>query len=105
MRRTILAVAALMVLGFAGNTVAVMAGKVVEYEVKGAGKVVFDGSTHKDFACVDCHPSPFQMKRGSTEIKMDMMQKHKGCGFCHDGKKAFNADDQANCAKCHQRPK
>jgi len=97
--------AALMVFCLVGNAFAVMAGKTVEYDLKEAGNVVFSGTTHKAFACVDCHPSPFQMKKGSTEIKMELIQRHKGCGLCHDGTKAFKADDQANCVKCHERRK
>lgn len=98
---------AVIIFSLASNSLAVMAGKIIEYEVKGAGKVVFDGTTHanKGLTCVDCHPSPFQMKKGSTEMKMELMDKHKGCGSCHDGKRAFKAEDPGNCEKCHQRAK
>jgi len=100
-------VAVVMVVFLASNAFAVMAGQVVEYQGKGAGKVVFDGSTHanKGLGCSDCHPSPFQMKKGSTEIKMEAVSRHKSCGACHDGAKAFKAEDKKNCAKCHQGSK
>ena len=100
-------IAILMVALLASNAFAVMAGQVVEYKGGGAGKVVFDGTTHanKGLACTDCHPSPFQMKKGSTEIKMESVSRHKSCGACHDGTKAFKAEDKKNCAKCHQGAK
>lgn len=100
-------VAILMVVLLASNAFAVMTGQVVEYKGGGAGKVVFDGTTHanKGLACTDCHPSPFQMKKGSTEIKMEAVSRHKSCGACHDGTKAFKAEDKKNCAKCHQGSK
>ena len=46
---------------------AVPAGKTVEFDGKGAGKVVFDGKIHADKGnkCADCHQSGlFKMKKG-----------------------------------------
>jgi len=102
MGKIVLAVCVVLALA-AGSAFAVMSGKVVVYEAKGVGKVVFDGKVHADkgLACSDCHPSPFQMKTGGDEITMDSMNKHRTCGVCHDGTKAFKADDQKNCGKCH----
>ncbi len=51
------------------------------------------------FGCRECHPSPFQMKKGSGRITMDEMYKGGNCGKCHNGKAAFSAKD---CAKCHK---
>jgi c(7)-type cytochrome triheme protein len=98
---------ALMVFAFAGDSLAVMTGRVVVFEVKEAGNVVFDGTVHAKagLKCDDCHPSLFQMKRGSTEIKMDLIQKHKACGCCHDGSRAFRSSDPENCARCHRETK
>jgi c(7)-type cytochrome triheme protein len=89
---------------FIGSAMAVPPGKSVEYAGGGAGKTVFDGSVHanKGLGCNDCHPSPFQMRKGSTEIKMEAVSRHKSCGACHDGTKAFKAEDKKNCVKCHQ---
>ena len=100
-------VAILMVVFLASNAFAVMAGKIVEYKGGGEGKVVFDGTTHanKGLGCADCHPSPFQMKKGSTEIKMASVNRHKACGACHDGTRAFKAEEKKNCGKCHQGAK
>jgi len=97
-------VAVIITMVFIGSAIAVPPGKTVEYAGGGAGKAVFDGSVHanKGLGCNDCHPSPFQMKKGSTEIKMEAVSRHKSCGACHDGTKTFKAEDKNNCAKCHQ---
>ena len=78
-------------------------GKTVEYAGGGAGKVVFDGKAHADkgLKCPDCHPKTFAMKKGAA-MKMADIGQGKFCGACHDGTKAFKANDQANCKKCHK---
>ncbi|MGW8272551.1 MAG: cytochrome c3 family protein [Thermodesulfovibrionales bacterium] len=97
-------VVTLALIAFVGTAMAVPAGKTVQYE-SAAGKVVFDGKTHADkgFKCNDCHPGIFQMKKGSVKITMEAINAGKLCGECHNGTKAFKADDQANCARCHQK--
>jgi c(7)-type cytochrome triheme protein len=84
---------------------AVPAGKTVEFEGKGAGKVIFDGKTHADKGnkCADCHPGVFKMKKGSAVMTMKDMEAGKNCGTCHNGTKAFGVNDAANCAKCHKK--
>jgi c(7)-type cytochrome triheme protein len=85
---------------------AVPAGKTVEFDGKGAGKVVFDGKVHADkgFKCADCHQSGlFKMKKGADVITMKDIIDGKFCGSCHNGTKAFSAKDAANCAKCHTK--
>lgn len=79
--------------------------KTVEFDGKGAGKVVFDGPAHKakGLDCKTCHPGIFQMKKGGTPMTMKDMEAGKGCGACHNGTKAFKANDPANCAKCHKK--
>jgi c(7)-type cytochrome triheme protein len=82
---------------------AVPAGKTVEFEGKGAGKVVFDGKTHADkgLKCADCHPGVFKMKKGGDAITMADINAGKSCGTCHkEGGKAFPGKD---CAKCHKK--
>src|SRR5512138_3275926 len=78
-------------------------GKNIEWEGGGKGKVVFDGKQHADkgLKCPDCHPKTFAMKKGAT-IKMADMNEGKFCGACHNGTKAFKANDDANCNKCHK---
>lgn len=53
----------------------------------------------KKYGCGDCHPKPFQTKKGTTKIIMDEMYKGNTCGKCHNGKIAFASTD---CARCHK---
>jgi len=98
-------IAVLIVFAFAAAVFAVSAGKTVDYEGGGAGKVVFDGKAHSDkgLKCGDCHPGLFQMKKGAVKITMADINTGKSCGACHDGAKAFKASEPANCAKCHKK--
>ncbi len=85
---------------------AVPAGKTVEFDAKGAGKVIFDGGVHaaKGLKCADCHGAGiFKMKKGADAITMKDINEGKFCGACHNGTKAFSAKDAANCGKCHQK--
>jgi c(7)-type cytochrome triheme protein len=102
----VVAVAVVLVLGLSVVAFAVPAGKTVEYDGKGAGKVVFDGKTHADKGnkCADCHQSGlFKMKKGGETLTMKDMEAGKNCGACHNGTKAFGVKDAASCAKCHKK--
>jgi c(7)-type cytochrome triheme protein len=102
----VLALAVVVTLAMAATVFAVPAGKTVEFDGKGAGKVVFDGKVHADkgLKCADCHQSGlFKMKKGGDVITMKDMNEGKNCGGCHNGTKAFSAKDAANCAKCHKK--
>lgn len=106
--KKLLVVAVVMVVTFvlSVSAFAVPAGKTVEFDGKGAGKVVFDGKIHADKGnkCADCHQSGlFKMKKGSTVLTMKDMEAGKGCGACHNGTKAFGVKDAASCAKCHKK--
>ena len=77
----------------------------IDYKPKGAGAVTFKHEQHvnyKGFKCADCHYKTFQM--GGTSYKMDMSALTKGafCGKCHEGKKAFDVKESANCKRCHK---
>ncbi|HAS53073.1 MAG: hypothetical protein A2X56_11995 [Nitrospirae bacterium GWC2_57_13] len=90
----------------AASAFAVGPGKTVEWDGKGAGKVVFDGKVHADKGskCADCHQSGlFKMKKGSDTLTMKDMEAGKNCGACHNGTKAFGVKDAATCAKCHTK--
>ena len=90
----------------AASAFAVGPGKTVEWDGKGAGKVVFDGKVHADKGskCADCHQSGlFKMKKGSDVLTMKDMEAGKNCGGCHNGTKAFGVKDAATCAKCHTK--
>ncbi len=90
-----------------GSAMATPPGKTVEFAGGTQGKVVFDGKSHAaaGLKCPDCHTKPklFEMKKGADKITMAEINKGKFCGACHDGKKAFKANDPADCAKCHKK--
>jgi c(7)-type cytochrome triheme protein len=101
----VLALVVVVTLVMAASVFAIAPGKTVEFEGKGAGKVVFDGKIHADkgLKCKDCHPAVFKMKKGADVITMKDMDAGKFCGTCHDGKKAFSSSDKAACVKCHKK--
>jgi c(7)-type cytochrome triheme protein len=102
----VLALAVVVMVAMAVTAFAVPAGKTVEFDGKGAGKVVFDGKVHADKGnkCADCHQSGlFKMKKGADAITMKDMNEGKFCGSCHNGTKAFSSKDAASCAKCHKK--
>lgn len=98
----ILMLVAVVTVAFVGTVMAVPGGKTVDFEGGGAGKVVFDGKKHADkgLKCNDCHPSIFQMKKGTVKMTMKEMNEGKYCGTCHNGTKAFATTE---CAKCHMK--
>jgi len=72
--------------------------KDVKYAGGGAGAVVFGHTFHTAaFACDQCHPKLFAMKK-SGKLKMEPMYEGKSCGACHNGQMAFASTE---CAKCH----
>lgn len=99
----VLMIVAAVAIAMAVPAFAVMPGKTVEFAGGGAGKVVFDGKTHKDAGnkCDSCHPSLFAMKKGGAKLTMKDMNAGKSCGSCHNGTKAFST--KANCKKCHKK--
>jgi len=102
----VLALVAVVISALSVSAFAVPAGKTVEFDGKGAGKVVFDGKTHADkgLKCADCHQSGlFKMKKGADVMTMKDINDGKFCGGCHNGTKAFSTKDAANCAKCHKK--
>ena len=102
----VFALVVVVTFAMAVSAFAVPAGKTVEFDGKGAGKVVFDGKMHADkgLKCADCHQSGlFKMKKGGDVITMKDMDAGKSCGACHNGTKAFSSKDAASCAKCHKK--
>ena len=104
--KKVFVLALVVVLALAATAFAVPAGKTVEFDGKGGGKVVFDGKIHADKGnkCADCHQSGlFKMKKGADVFTMKDMEAGKNCGACHNGTKAFNVKDATSCAKCHKK--
>ncbi|MFO0752524.1 MAG: cytochrome c3 family protein [Thermodesulfovibrionales bacterium] len=56
----------------------------------------------KRSGCRECHPKLFLMKTGSSRMTMAEMSKGAFCGACHNGTRAFPAEE---CAKCHDMKK
>lgn len=77
----------------------------VDYPGGLLGRVVFSGRSHAvaGLACADCHPKIF--RQGKRQFKMTARDHIKGlqCAVCHDGKRAFSADDERKCERCHQK--
>jgi c(7)-type cytochrome triheme protein len=99
----ILAVVA--VAAFSASATAVPPGMTVEFAGGPMGKVVFSGKIHADkgIKCNECHTKIFQMKKGADKITMAAIKEGKFCGTCHNGGRAFKANDPANCTKCHKK--
>ena len=54
------------------------------------------------YTCRVCHLElDFAMRRNATEITEAGIRKGLHCGACHDGKTAFAAAEESNCARCH----
>jgi c(7)-type cytochrome triheme protein len=101
----VFAIAVVVTFAMAIPAFAVPASKTVEFDGKGAGKVVFDGKIHagKGTKCKVCHKDLFKMKKGTAVLTMKDMEAGKNCGACHNGTKAFGVKDKATCAKCHKK--
>jgi c(7)-type cytochrome triheme protein len=81
----------------------------IPFERKAKGGVedvppaVFPHWIHRmQYKCGACHDEAFQMKAGTTEITMDLIQSGKACGLCHNGKAAFEPKFET-CPRCHVR--
>ena len=80
-------------------------GGTIRYDPKGAAPVVFNHEKHvaaNGHRCSGCHFGVLQMEKGSQKMNMSMMTKGHFCGTCHNGKKAFDVADRAQCKRCHQ---
>jgi c(7)-type cytochrome triheme protein len=62
------------------------------------GKVVFSHSLHGT-NCNTCHPTLFKKKNNSNHVTMELMERGRSCGACHNGQKAFSVT--GDCTKCH----
>jgi c(7)-type cytochrome triheme protein len=101
----LVAVTAAVICGlYAGSVFAIQPGKSVAWDTP-MGKVVLDGTKHANagLKCKDCHARTFKMKKGSTVMKMTDINAGKFCGECHNGAKAFAANDKKSCGRCHKK--
>jgi len=75
------------------------------FSPKNALPVIFSHEKHvvrQDLKCTNCHYGVFQMAQGSDKMQMDKITKGDFCGQCHNGQKAFDVGDKANCSRCHR---
>ena len=63
----------------------------------------FSHTSHRvRYRCSACHPDPFPLEVGATEITMAGMAAGETCGTCHsDSGPAFA---QMQCSRCHAEP-
>lgn len=64
------------------------------------GRVTFRHANHLAAGCAACHPKLFSMKPAPPRPEGGMHEA-SACGACHDGKKAFGAEDPDRCERCH----
>lgn len=63
--------------------------------------IIFSHSKHVAWTgCGMCHPEPYALESGKTEMKMKDITDGKFCGVCH-GTVAFPLSD---CTNCHSKP-
>lgn len=90
---------------FPSVSFAVKSGDTVSWQGGGAGRVVFEGKEHAEagYGCKDCHPALFEMRKRTAKITMDVMNKGKFCGSCHNGIIEFSTNDRQKCHECHKQ--
>lgn len=91
---------------FTGSAIAVPPGKTIVYAGGDQGEVIFSGDTHgavPGALCSNCHPEPFDMRKGSFKMTREDHNNAVYCGICHDGVKAFSQSNESDCSKCHKK--
>jgi len=89
------------------NVSAVPPSQIITWKGEGYGAVTFEGDEHaeKGYKCEACHPSLFQMKKGSAKMSMNSLNKGQFCGACHNGRVAFSTSNPKKCHECHKTKK
>ncbi|WP_321367350.1 c(7)-type cytochrome triheme domain-containing protein [uncultured Desulfuromusa sp.] len=73
----------------------------LEPSLSGLPNIIFSHSKHVAWnGCGMCHPEPFKLKNGTTEINMQAIIDGNLCGRCHRTV-AFQVND---CSLCHSKP-
>jgi c(7)-type cytochrome triheme protein len=93
-------------LGVAFGQAKKVGGGDIKFTPKGADPVTFSHESHVNThktKCADCHPKVFPMKKQDIKMTKADHGQDKLCGVCHNGKKAFNQNTDADCAKCHKK--
>lgn len=77
----------------------------ITFRPANAKPVLFSHERHvndKGLKCTGCHYQIFQMTKGSYKMEMSKITKGDFCGKCHNGIKAFDANDSEQCGRCHK---
>jgi len=83
------------------NLVTNLRNEPLEPKLSGLPGIIFSHSKHVAWnGCGMCHPEPFKLVNGTTEISMQEIIDGNLCGRCH-GTVAFQVND---CALCHSEP-
>jgi len=101
--------AAFMLCGLAWNAQAEVLGDV-RFERKTKGDedfppAIFSHWNHRvKFKCYVCHNKTvgFEMKAGSAQITMALIENKQYCGVCHQGQPAFGVGFES-CSRCHRK--
>jgi c(7)-type cytochrome triheme protein len=106
MKKACALIAVLCLVMFAGISIAaVPGGGDVQFKPANAKPVVFSHDRHvniKGFKCSACHNHTFQMSKDEDKLDMSKITKGLFCGHCHNGERAFDVKDKANCERCHK---
>ncbi len=106
MKRAVMVIAVFCLASSAGMAAADVGGGDLTFKPANAKPVTFSHEQHvtvKELKCSGCHNnSMFHMAKGSDQMDMSKFTKGQFCGHCHDGVRAFDVKDKANCGKCHK---
>ena len=106
MKKSLTLIALCCLVLYGGTAVAAVAGGGdLSFAPANAKTVILSHELHvniKDLKCSACHNHTFQMAKNSAKMDMSKITKGQFCGHCHNGEKAFDVKDKANCGRCHK---
>nr|MBF0221834.1 hypothetical protein [Desulfobulbaceae bacterium] len=83
------------------NKVSNLRDEPIAPKLPGLPGIIFSHKLHVAWnGCGMCHPEPFALETGKTEMSMKEITEGKFCGICH-GSVAFPLND---CNNCHSTP-
>lgn len=78
----------------------------IQFKPPNIDPVFFSHDLHtkgRGVRCGACHFRLFERVGGSYQMKREKLTKMDFCMYCHNGMKAFDAQNTKNCARCHKR--
>lgn len=103
--RGIVLVVIMAVMSAAGIAQAKLGGGDITLSVSGAKNVRYSHDVHAGKAklgCKECHYRLYTTGAKHRRVTMEEMRMGGSCGYCHNGKRAFDVTDPLHCAKCHR---